>query len=118
METLTAEKEAVTVLNHEISSLTYRNQQLQQRLEVAESESLTSAVSQMADASSPGGGFRRRGSWSPLPKSAQKGKGTPVGTASAARDLQVERLREENERLQEEKQQLHEEATEARLENR
>jgi len=121
-ESLAAEKETASVLNHEISSLTYRNQQLQQRLEMIESESLSNAVksaredAQKGSAASPGGGFRRRGSWSPLPQSAQKGpKTTPVASSA---DLQViERLREENERLQDEKQQLKEEATEARMEN-
>mmetsp|Transcript_23107 Transcript_23107/g.61678 ORF Transcript_23107/g.61678 Transcript_23107/m.61678 type:complete len:332 (+) Transcript_23107:240-1235(+) len=121
-ESLAAEKETASVLNHEISSLTYRNQQLQQRLEMIESESLSNAVksasedAQKGSAASPGGGFRRRDSWSPLPQSAQKGpKTTPVAGSA---DLQViERLREENERLQDEKQQLKEEATEARMEN-
>ena len=113
VETLAAEKEAARVLSHENSALNYRNQNLQKRLEDAESENLSSAVKSASEnpGVSPTRGFRIRGSWSPLPVN-QKGEGS-VGEGSSV----VQRMREENERLQGEKLRLKDEVVEARLES-
>lgn len=118
MEMLAAEKEAARMLNHENSALNYRNQDLQERLEAAESENLGSAVKSASEnpGMSPTRGFRRRGSRSPLPVN-QKGNGVVDQGSSVVRDLEFKRVREENARLQEDKVRLNDEVVEARLEN-
>jgi hypothetical protein len=115
METLAAEKEAGRILNHENSALNYRNQNLQERLEAAESENLSSAMKSASEDPdvSPVRGFRRRGSWSPLPVK-QNGKGALDEGSSVVRQLEFQRMRDTNEILQEEKMQLEEEAGEQR----
>ena len=92
-------------------------QNLQERLEAVEAEDLSSAVKSTSEPSSisPTRAFRRRGSWA-SPQSKGKGTSLPPGRV-AGRNLELERLREENDRLQEENLQLKEEAVEARLEN-